>query len=218
MQIRIRIIVEHVSERSLKNICKTARYLIMDNVGVHNICAQSLSGSSHNSNQKRHRQSGQCGQGTSSKRFKSEAEAQPTPKPEPEGDAEEDDGVAEQLQSNDARWVCMICQFQYNHKNFKCAICKLPLTITRWWKEQASLNAVNDQEAEESGIRTWLTTVVRLPEAVSTFMEEGWDTWDTVRSMTIEDIQTLDIKGRGNQRKLYLAIQTLNKIKKSCNK
>ena len=123
--------------------------------------------------------------------------------------------VDNKIIENPQNWICNVCTFSNNIENKTCEMCQIgarlstqPSTITSTTSEKKSMD--NDNDYDDNEVALWLRDVVKYPQYISLFMDEGYDELFTIKeSLTEQDLIEIGIDKRGHRKKIMVFVKRL---------
>ena len=68
---------------------------------------------------------------------------------------------------------------------------------------------MNDESPELVAVRRWMNTVVKLPQYLDLFIDNGFEDLSVIQALTVNDLQVMGIEKRGHQIKILQCIAKL---------
>merc|ERR1712129_15611 len=68
---------------------------------------------------------------------------------------------------------------------------------------------MNEQTAERIDVIQWLTNEVKLPQYIDVLLDDGYDSMESIDSISFEDLQIIGVKKHGHKRTIMKYIQLL---------
>ena len=89
----------------------------------------------------------------------------------------------------------------------------LEMNLNRFMKEREQRK---DQESSElAAVRRWMNTVVKLPQYMDLFIENGFEDLSVIQDLTIDDLMEMGIEKKGHRMKI---VKCIAKLKESPSK